>query len=123
MPSIAVIGASADRRKFGNRCVRAYQQRGYTVYPVHPTETTIEGLPAYPSIVAVPAERLDLVSIYLPPAIGLKVLDEIAQKSIGEVLLNPGADDPTVVARGKALGLNVICGCSIVMLGMHPDQV
>ena len=54
MKSVAVIGASADRSKFGNKAVRAYLTRGFTVYPVNPKETTIEGLPAFASIDAVP---------------------------------------------------------------------
>ena len=43
--TIAIIGASADRAKFGNKAVRAFLQQGYTVYPVNPKETRIEGLP------------------------------------------------------------------------------
>ena len=42
--TVAVIGASTNRAKYGNRAVRAFRQRGYTVWPVNPHETTIEGL-------------------------------------------------------------------------------
>ena len=123
MPSIAVIGASSNRRKFGNKCVRAYQSRGYQVYPVNPNETTIEGLPAYKSILDVPAETIDRVSVYLPPAVGAKVMDDVARKKVGEVWLNPGADGPQVVARARALGLNVITDCSIVDIGISPSEL
>src|SRR5258706_11005073 len=74
MPTIVVIGASSDRSKFGNKCVRAYARRGWTIYPVHPKEISVEGLPAYKSILDVPAAALDRVSIYLPPAVGVKVM-------------------------------------------------
>ncbi len=123
MPSIAVIGASSDRRKFGNKCVRAYLSRGYQVYPVNPNESTIEGLSAYKSICDIPAESIDRVSVYLPPAVGAKVMDDIAQKKVGEVWLNPGADGPQVVARGRELGLNIISDCSIVDIGISPSQL
>ncbi len=33
MKTVAVIGASTDRHKFGNKAVRAYAQRGFTVWP------------------------------------------------------------------------------------------
>ena len=89
---IAVVGASADRRKFGNKCVRAFQSAGWTVYPVHPTETTVEGLAVYRSVADVPAERLDVVSVYLNPKVGLTVLPTFAAKSVGEVWFNPGSD-------------------------------
>ena len=65
MPIIAVIGASSDRSKFGNRCVRAYAQAGWTVYPVNPTESSIEGFTSYPSIADVPPGSIDLASVYL----------------------------------------------------------
>ncbi len=123
MPSIAVIGASSDRRKFGNKCVRAYLSRGYQVYPVNPNESTIEGLSAYKSICDIPSESIDRVSVYLPPAVGAKVMDDIAQKKVGEVWLNPGADGPQVVARGRELGLNIITDCSIVDIGISPSQL
>jgi predicted CoA-binding protein len=122
-PTIAIIGASRERSKFGNKAVRAYASRNYQVYPVHPTAETVEGLPAYRSILDVPADSLDRISVYLPSQVGLKVLDEIARKPAREIWLNPGADDATVVARARALGLNVILGCSIVDVGVNPHAL
>src|ERR1700732_1044129 len=75
--SVAVIGASRDRRKYGNKAVRAYQESGFTVFPVHPTDTNIEGLKTYPNVEAIP-EPIDFVSLYVPPAVGLKLLPSIA---------------------------------------------
>jgi uncharacterized protein len=123
MPTIAVIGTSSDRAKFGNRCLRAYAQKGWTVYPVNPRETIIEGLAAYRSILDLPAGAIDLVSVYLPAAAGLKVLDEIAQREVREVMLNPGADDPAVIDKAKELGLNVVTGCSIIAIGVSPREM
>jgi predicted CoA-binding protein len=121
-PTIAVIGASPDRFKFGNKCVRAYAAAGYDVYPVHPTAATVEGLTAYKSIADVPRDSLDRVSVYLPPAIGVGVMEQIAKKTVGEVWLNPGADGVNVIERAKEVGLTVICACSIVDLGVTPEQ-
>jgi predicted CoA-binding protein len=123
MPSIAVVGASADRSKFGNKCVRAYASRGYTVFPIHPRETSIEGFPAYPTLLHVPVPSLDLVSLYVPPAVGLLILDDLRAKTVGEVWLNPGADAPEVVAKARNLGLHVVVGCSIVAVGISPDEL
>jgi hypothetical protein len=120
MSTIAVIGASADRNKFGNRCVRAYIQQGWTVYPINPRETAIEGLTAYRTIRDVSAGFIDRVSVYLPASLALKVLEDIAQRGdIGEVMLNPGADDSEVVERAHELGLNAVTGCSLVAIGVH----
>ncbi len=122
-PSIAIIGASTEPRKFGNKAVRAYASQGYDVFPIHPTAESVEGHRAYRSILDVPVERFDRVSVYLPAQVGLLVIEQLAQKSIGEVWLNPGADDPAVVARARELGLNVVLGCSIVDVGVNPHAL
>jgi predicted CoA-binding protein len=119
-PTIAIIGASPDRVKFGNKAVRAYASQGYDVYPVNPKGDTIEGLTAYRTIGEVPVAALDRISVYLPPAIGLAALDEIAKKGCGELWLNPGSDSPEVVAKANQLGLNVVQACSIVDVGVSP---
>lgn len=119
MQTVAVIGASADRSKFGNKAVRAYAQRGLTVWPVNPKEPAIEGLPAFASIADVPG-RPNLVSVYLPPPVLLKVLPAIAAKGCDELWLNPGTESPEVLAEAERLGLNVIQACSIVAQGMSP---
>jgi predicted CoA-binding protein len=121
-PTVAIIGASRDRSKFGNKSVRAHQAAGYQVYPVHPKETDVEGLECYPSLSDVPVKSLDRISLYLPPAVAVKVLDEIADREVGEIWLNPGVADEAVRTRAAKLGLNVIEGCSIVDLGMSPSQ-
>ena len=123
MPQVvAVVGASRDRRKFGNKAVRAYQQQGHKVYPVHLTETVIEGLPAYKSILDVP-ERPDMVSVYLHPEQLQAVLPDIAIKGCDELWLNPGAESPEIIAEAERLGLNVIQACSIVDIGVSPHQL
>ena len=123
MPStIAVIGASADRTKFGNVCVRAYARAGWHVYPVNPKADSIEGWPTFKSISDIPPDSVDRVSVYLPALLGVKAMDEIATKHVGEVWLNPGADDPAVVAKARELGLNVVQGCSIVAIGASPAE-
>jgi len=123
MKTVAIIGASADRAKFGNKSVRAHARAGYHVYPVNPREGEIEGWPAFRSVRDLPPGRLDRVSFYLPLEPALAVLDDVEQREVGEVWFNPGADHPTVAAKARALGLNVVLGCSIVALGISPDEV
>jgi len=119
MKSVAVIGASADRSKFGNKAVRAYAQQGFAVWPVNPKEPVVEGLPAFASIADVPG-RPNLVSVYLPPPVVLKVLPAIAAKGCDELWLNPGTESPEVLAEAERLGLNVVQACSIVGVGVSP---
>ena len=122
MKTAVVIGASADRSKFGNKAVRAYQQEGYTVYPVNLKETQIEGLPVLKSIRDVPVKP-NIVSVYLPPLATFKALHDIAAKGCDELWLNPGTDSDEVLEEAERLGLNVIQACSIVGLGVSPSEL
>jgi uncharacterized protein len=119
MPTIAVLGASRDRRKYGNKCVRAYAQAGYDVFPVHPTENEIEGRAVFKSLAQVP-QPLDRVSVYLPPAITLGLLDELATTDVREIWLNPGSADDTVLHAAQRLELPIRPGCSIIDIGVWP---
>ena len=120
--SVAVIGASNQAHKFGNKAVRAYRRQGWTVYPVHPRATEIEGLRTYSSLRDVPAP-LDRVSLYLPPETGLDVLDDLAAVPHKEFYVNPGAESPQLIARAEELGLQPIQACSIVEIGVSPSSL
>jgi len=119
---VAVIGASGNRSKFGNRAVRAFLQQGYTVIPINPRETEVEGLKSYPSVLDVPG-TIDMASVYVPPEIGEQVIGEIARKGIAEVWLNPGAESDELIARAKALNIQPIVACSIVAIGENPYKL
>src|SRR5262245_50613454 len=118
--TIAIVGASADRRKYGNRAVRTYLRQGWDVYPVNPHAERIEGLPVYRSVSEIPAPQLDRISLYVPPSIGMQLLDDFARRPPGELWLNPGAESPELIARAEQLGLNVVSACSIVDIGESP---
>src|SRR3954467_13237908 len=119
---VAVVGASSNRSKFGNRAVRAFLQQGYTVIPINPRETEVEGLKSYASVLDVPGP-IDMASIYLPPEIGEQVIGDIARKGIAEVWLNPGAESDELITRAKALNIQPIVACSIVAIGENPYRL
>ena len=121
-PTVAILGASSDRSKYGNKSVRAHVSAGYDVYPVNPKADKVEGLKAYPTLADVPVEHLDRISVYLPPAVGLKLLADIQAKGADEVWFNPGSDSDEIVSRAESMGLNIIRACSIVGVGHSPHE-
>jgi len=118
--TVAIIGASNVRRKYGNKAVRAFLQEGYEVFPVNPKAEIIEGVRAFRRIGDVPV-RPQMVSVYLPPEVLLPVLPEIAGKGCDELWLNPGTESDAVLAEAERLGLNVIRACSIVGIGLDAE--
>ena len=116
---VAIIGASSDPRKFGNRAVRAFRRQGYKVIPINPNESQVEGLKTYGSVLEVP-EPIDMATFYVPPDIGEKVMPEVAQKRIPEVWLNPGAESEALVRLARSLDVEPILACSIIGIGENP---
>jgi predicted CoA-binding protein len=121
MAVVAIVGASNDRRKFGNKALRAFRAQGYTVIPVNPHETVVEGERAYRSVLDY-SGPIDEATLYVPAAAGLTVIEDVAKKGIKTVWLNPGADAPEVVARARALGLTSNVACSILGIGDSPSR-
>jgi len=119
---VAVIGASNDRRKFGNKAVRAFARQGYDVKPVNPKATMVEGLLAYASITDIPGP-IDLVTVYVPPEIGERLLPEIASKRPAELWINPGAESESLLAAAESLGLQPVVACSILGVGENPGAL
>jgi predicted CoA-binding protein len=116
---VAVVGASSDRNKFGNKAVRAFRAEGYTVVPVNPNEPEVEGLKTYASVVDVP-QVIDMATVYVPPEIGIGLLADFERKQIPEIWVNPGAESDELLAEAKRRKLNVIAACSIVGIGRSP---
>lgn len=121
-PTVAVVGASENRAKYGNKSVRAHLRQGYRVFPVNPHATEIEELPVWPSVADIPLERLDRITVYVPPEIGITLLEQFAAKHPREVWFNPGSENEALLRRAEQLGLPAITACSIVDLGTSPSE-
>lgn len=118
--SFAVVGASSDRSKYGNKVLRCYMQNRRKVTPVHPREAEIEGLRSYPNLTSLP-EIPAALSIITPPAVTEVVVEEAAKLGIQKLWLQPGAESPRALERARELGLEVIAGgpCLLVALGFR----
>lgn len=121
MTRIAIIGASTNREKYGNKAVRAYVKNGDEVFPIHPAQSEIEGLKTYANVLEIPGE-IDVASFYVQPEIGLRVLEQCAQKGIREIILNPGAESDAILQRAQELGISTSVACSILMAGFSPRE-
>lgn len=119
--TVAVVGASTDRTKFGNKAVRAYIRQGWDVYPISVKAEEIEGCQAYQSLSDLPA-HMNRVTVYVPPGVGLQIIEEIAAIRPDEVFLNPGAESDALIAKARSLGLDPIQACSILDIGEEPDS-
>ena len=118
---VAILGASSDRSKFGNKSVRAHLRAGWKVIPVNLKSGTIEGLDIATALDQI-AGTTERISVYLPPRVLLGMLPEIAAIGCDELWLNPGCYDDEVLRQAERLNLNVVTGCSIIDVGFSPGD-
>ena len=123
MTTVAVIGASNDRRKFGNKAVRAFLRSGYSVILVNPRLAAagemVEGCATYATVLDIPHD-VDLATLYVQPGIGRTVIATISEKKIPELWINPGAESEELVTAANEQGILVREHCSIVAIGQSP---
>lgn len=119
--SFAVVGASADRAKYGNKVLRCYQQHALPVVGVNPKLTVVEGVACHPSLAAVGAPRA--VSVVAPPTAARAIVADAAAAGVRHLWFQPGAEDAAATAEAQRLGIEVIAGgpCLLVALGFHDD--
>ena len=116
--AFGVIGASANRDKYGNKVVRCYLQHQKKIYPVHANEKIIEGLNCISKLDELP-EQVESISIITPPKVTEKIVKQAIAKGIKNIWMQPGAEDPNAVLECKKNNINIISGgpCMLVTLG------
>jgi uncharacterized protein len=116
----AVVGASQDRAKYGNKVLRAYQQMNRPVYPINPHVDEIEGLTACADLASLP-ESVHGISIITPPHVTESIVEQAGRLGIEHVWMQPGAESQAAIARADEMGMNLIAGgpCLLVIAGYH----
>lgn len=115
----AVVGASRDRAKYGNKVLRAYQKHGMSVYAVNPNvHGEIEGVSAFASVADLP-ELVHGISVITPPDVTEHIVEQAIAAGIGHIWMQPGAESTRAIERAEAAGIDVIAGgpCILVELG------
>lgn len=110
----AVVGVSANRKKFGNIVYRSMVERGFTVYPVHPGMETVEGARCYHSISELPGEVRSIVTV-VPPGQTERVVRECSAAGVTSVWMQQGSESATALQEAASKGLNVVHGHCILM--------
>ena len=104
---IAVVGVSSNPARPSYRVAAYMQQQGKTIIPVNPRETTVLGVPAYPSLAAVPVP-IDLVDVFRRSEEAGAVVDEAIRIKARAVWLQEGVIDEAEAVRARQAGLQVV---------------
>jgi len=114
----AVVGASADRTKYGNKVLRAYRQHDRTVYAINPGMNDVEGLTCYPNLAALP-ERPHGVSIITPPPVTEQIVRDAIKLGIEHIWIQPGAESERAIELAETTGINVLAGGPCVLVALR----
>lgn len=106
-PAYAVVGVSANRRKFGNVVFRLMGEKQFAVYPVHPTLETVEGKRCYRTVADLPEDVKAVVTV-VPPAVTEHVVQECLGRGIRHFWMQPGSESPTAVSAARKAGATVV---------------
>ena len=118
----AVVGASRDRSKYGNKVLRCYMQNDLIAWPVHPRESEVEGAECFPDLSSLP-EPVHGVSIITPPQVTEAVVEEAAKLGIRRIWIQPGAESDAAMERAREHGMSLIAEgpCILVALKFRDE--
>ena len=117
----AVVGASTNRVKYGNKVLRAYLQASLIAIPVHPSATHIEGLQAFPCLSSIP-NSIHGISIITPPNVTEKIVVEAAACGIKNIWIQPGAESESAKATALKNDMNLIAGGPCILVTLHSGR-
>jgi uncharacterized protein len=122
--AFGVVGASNDRKKYGNKVLRCYMQHQKKVYPVHPSEQKIEGIACVSSVSQLP-DTVKSLSIITPPNITEKIITQAIDRGIRNIWMQPGAESSSAVKECEANNINIIYGgpCILVVMKYRESDI
>lgn len=93
---IAVVGASNDRAKYGNRVFRKLVDSGYRAFPINPNASAVEGQTCYRTLKDLP-EKVEAVVSVVPPAATEQIVREADEVGIHYIWMQPGAESSRAI--------------------------
>ena len=118
--TLAVVGVSHDKNKFGNYLYRELRKAGYKVYAVNPKLDMAEGDRCFAGLGALPTQP-DGVVMVVQPQVTLQILDDMAKLGIHQAWLQQGADSAEGEEKAQALGIDLVSG-ECLLLFMEPVE-
>ncbi len=110
----AVVGATDNPEKNGNRIFKNLKNRGYEVYPVNPKLDEIEGSKVYHTLSDIP-EKVDVVDFVVPPPVTEEILKECKKLGLTRIWLQPGAESEQAIQYCVDNGMKVLHDVCVMM--------
>lgn len=112
---VAVLGASTKPDRYAHRAMKMLREYGHCAVPINPSCDEILGEKCYPRVGDVP-DKIDTVTIYLRKTRSDPLIDEIVEAAPRRIIMNPGAENSDLAGKARALSIEVVENCTLVML-------
>ncbi|HEX8078528.1 MAG TPA: CoA-binding protein [Chthoniobacterales bacterium] len=113
--NVVILGASPKPDRYAYRAFEMLRAHGHRALPVNPAFEDILGEKCYPKITDAP-RPIDTVTLYLGAARSNPLIDEIIAAEPRRIIMNPGAENQALAEKAEAAGIEVVEGCTLVML-------
>jgi predicted CoA-binding protein len=113
--TVAILGASPKPDRYAHKALQMLLEYGHRPLPVNPAFDEILGEKCYPTVTDAPGP-IDTVTLYLGEARSNPLIDEIIGARPRRIIMNPGAENSALAAKAEAAGIEVVEGCTLVML-------
>jgi predicted CoA-binding protein len=113
--TVAILGASPKPDRYAYKALEMLREHGHRPLPINPAFKEILGEKCYPTITDAPGP-IDTVTLYLGQARSNALIQEIINARPRRIIMNPGAENSALAARAEEAGIEVVEGCTLVML-------
>jgi uncharacterized protein len=113
--TVAVLGASPKPDRFAYQALQLLNEHGHRTLPINPAFEEILGQECYPRVSDAPGP-IDTVTLYLGDTRSTPLIDEIIKAKPRRIIMNPGAENNALATKAEEAGIEVVEGCTLVML-------
>ena len=105
--SIALVGASKNPDKYGNKILKDLISKGYRVFPINKSEKEIEGLEVFKNVTDL-KEIPSIINFVVPPNESRTVTNYLVSKGYDNFWYQQGAESQDISSYLKSLNKNFI---------------
>lgn len=110
----AIVGATANKKKYGHKVLIDLKNKGFKVVPVNPKYESIAGLTCYPDLISMD-ERPDVVVLIVGQDNAKKIVKECRDLNLNRLWFQPGSEFKDAVNMARSAGFKIMEGKCITI--------
>ena len=110
----AIIGATNNSSKYGYKIYKNLLSKGYSVTPINPKETIIEGIETIPSVLEM-SSKPNIIDFVVPPSIALSEAKLLEENGYNNFWFQPGSESDALIKYLENTNLNYVINQCIMV--------